>query len=64
MIGYDGDATEAIKKTAAQLNEFFDVYVADIEDPTADFDSMDFWEVYDTFAYNLKTVAEYKLQKI
>lgn len=64
VIGYDGDATEAIKKTAAQLNEFFDVYVADIEDPTADFDSMDFWEVYDTFAYNLKTVAEYKLQKI
>lgn len=64
VIGYDGDATEAIKKTASQLNEFFDVYIADIEDPTADFDSMDFWEVYDSFAYNLKTVAEYKLQKI
>lgn len=64
VIGYDGDATEAIKKNAAQLNEFFDVYVADIEDPTADFDSMDFWDVYDSFAYNLKTVAEYKLQKI
>lgn len=64
VIGYDGDATEAIKKTASQLNEFFDVYVADIEDPTADFDSMDFWEVYDTFAYNLKTMTEYKLQKI
>lgn len=64
VIGYDGDATEAIKKTASQLNEFFDVYIADIEDPTADFDSMDFWDVYDSFAYNLKTVAEYKLQKI
>lgn len=64
VIGYDGDATEAIKKTATQLNEFFDVYIADIEDPTADFDSMDFWDVYDSFAYNLKTVAEYKLQKI
>lgn len=64
IIGYDGDATEAIKKTASQLNEFFDVYIADIEDPTADFDSMDFWDVYDSFAYNLKTVAEYKLQKI
>lgn len=64
VIGYDGDATEAIKKTASQLNEFFDVYIADIEDPAADFDSMDFWDVYDSFAYNLKTVAEYKLQKI
>ena len=64
VLGYDGDAAESIKKTASQLNEFFDVYISDIEDPDADFDSMDFWEVYDAFAYNLKTVAEYKLQKI
>ena len=64
VIGYDGDATDAIKKTATQLNEYFDVYITDIEDSTADFDSMGFWEVYDSFAYNLKTVAEYKLQKI
>lgn len=64
VIGYDGDATEAIKKTAEQLRDYFDVYVADIEDPTADFDSMDFWDVYDVFAYGLKTATEYKLQKI
>lgn len=64
VIGYDGDATDTIKKTVTQLNEFFDVYIADIKDSTADFDSMDFWDVYDTFAYNLKSVAEYKLQKI
>lgn len=64
VIGYDGDAVEAIKKTAERLNQYFDVYVADIEDPTQDFDSMDFWDVYDTFAFNLKTATEYKLQKI
>lgn len=64
IIGYDGDATESIKKTASQLNEFFDVYIADIDDPSADFDSMDFWDIYDVFAFGLKSVAEYKLQKI
>lgn len=64
VIGYDGDAVSAIKKTGEQLNEYCDVYVADIEDPTQDFDSMDFWDVYDAFAYNLKTLTEYKLNKI
>lgn len=64
VVGYDGDATEAIKKASEQLKSYFDVYVADIEDPTADFDSMDFWDVYDVFAYGLKTATEYKLQKI
>lgn len=64
VIGYDGDAVAAIKKTGEQLNEYFDTYVADIEDPTQDFDSMDFWDVYDAFAYNLKTITEYKLNKI
>jgi DNA primase len=64
VLGYDGDASEAIKKTAEKLNEYFDVYIADIEDPDQDFDSMDFWQVYDTFAFNLKSVVEYKLNKI
>ena len=64
VIGYDGDAVEAIKRTGEQLNEFFDVYVADIQDPSQDFDSMDFWDIYDAFAYNLKTITEYKLNKI
>lgn len=64
VIGYDGDATEAIKKTGDQLNEYFDCYVADIEDSSQDFDSMDFWEIYDTFAFRLKTLTEYKLNKI
>lgn len=64
VIGYDGDAVDAIKKTGEQLNEYFDVYVADIEDPTQDFDSLDFWDIYDTFAFGLKTLTEYKLNKI
>lgn len=64
VIGYDGDAVEAIKNTAERLTPYFDVYVADIEDPTQDFDSMDFWNIYDVFAYGLKTATEYRLQKI
>lgn len=64
VIGYDGDAVEAIKKTGEQLNEYFDCYVADIENSSQDFDSMDFWEIYDTFAFGLKTLTEYKLNKI
>lgn len=64
IIGYDGDAVAAIQKTGDTLSEYFDCYVADIEDASQDFDSMDFWDVYDTFAYNLKTITEYKLNKI
>lgn len=64
VIGYDGDASEAIKRVIDQLNAYFDVYVTDIEDPTKDFDSMGFWEIYDAFDINLKTGTEYKLTKI
>lgn len=64
VIGYDGDAVASIKKTADQLNDFFDVYIADIQDPTQDFDSMDFWDIYDVISDNLKTPIEYKLNKI
>lgn len=64
VIGYDGDAVDAIKKTGERLNEYFDCYIADIEDSSQDFDSMDFWEIYDTFAFRLKTLTEYKLNKI
>ena len=64
VIGYDGDASEAIKKTSTQLNDYFDVYIADIENPSDDFDSMDFWDIFDTFSFRLKTPVEYKLNKI
>lgn len=64
VIGYDGDAAEAVKKTAEQLTEYFEILIADISDATQDFDSMDFWEIYDVFAGGLKTFVEYKLNKI
>lgn len=64
VIGYDGDAVDSIQKAGEMLNEYFDCYVADIVDSSQDFDSMDFWDIYDTFAYNLRTVTEYKLNKI
>lgn len=64
VVGYDGDAVETIKKVSDTLSEYFNVYIADVYNPEADFDSMDFWDVYDTFAYNLKTPVQYKLNKI
>jgi len=64
VIGYDGDAVAAINRTATQLNEYFDVLVAYIENPVDDFDSMDFWEIFDVFSDNLRTPNEYKLNVV
>jgi DNA primase len=61
VIGYDADATEAINRTAETLNSYFDTFIAHIDLPDADFDSMDFWEIYGVFSENLKTPTEYKL---
>lgn len=64
VIGYDGDAVEAINTAASQLNEYFETFIAYINDPKADFDSMDFWGIYDVFSLNLKTPIEYKLNTV
>lgn len=64
VIGYDGDAVDAINKAAGILNEYFDVYIAYISDGDADFDSMDFWEIFDVFSTQLMTPREYKLNVI
>lgn len=64
ILGYDGDATEAIKKTSSTLNEFFNVFIADIQSATKDWEDLDFWEIYDIFSVGLKTPIEYKLTKI
>ena len=65
VIGYDGDAVESIKRTSVKLSAYFNhVYIADIPDPTQDFDSMDFWDIYDVFSVGLMTPTEYQLQKI
>lgn len=64
VIGYDGDALAAINTAAAMLNEYFDCYIAFIEDPEADFDSMDFWDIYDVFSERLMTPREFKLNLV
>ncbi len=64
IIGYDGDAVGSINAAAQKLNEYFDTYIAFIEDPTQDFDSMDFWDIYDVFSTNLKTPIEYGLNVV
>jgi DNA primase len=64
IVGFDGDAVKAINSAAGQLNEYFDTFITYIDTPDADFDSLDFWEIYDVFSKNLKTPTEYKLNTI
>ena len=65
VVGYDSDATASISKAAENLSEYFDVYIAQIlTDDGKDWDEMDFWEIYDSFTYNLKTPAEFKLNTL
>lgn len=64
IIGYDSDATDAIHKAANQLTEYFDVYIAHIDSDGKDWDEMPFWDIYDTFAYNLQTPVEFKLNTL
>lgn len=63
VLAYDGDAVEAIKNTSQQLKSYFDTYIADIEGDK-DFDEMNYQEIYNTFAYGLRTPIEYALNKI
>jgi len=63
VLAYDGDAVEANRNTAQQLKPYFDTYIADI-DGSLDFDEMDRDQIYDTFAYRIKTPIEYSLNKI
>lgn len=64
VIGYDGDAVDAIKKTSDNLNQYFEVFVADIPDAEKDWGDLDFWEIYDIFSEGLMTPIQYKLTKI
>ena len=64
VVGYDGDAVDATKKTAEELSRYFEVLVADIPDPTKDWEDLSPHEIYDIFAYRLKTPVEYKINKI
>ena len=64
VVGYDGDAVDAIKRTAERLKPYFEVFIADIADAGKDWDEMSGRETYGTFAYRLLTPIEYKLKKI
>lgn len=64
IIGYDGDAVEAIKKTAAELSRWFDVRVADIADPAKDWEDLSVEEVKEIFSERLLSPFEYKLWKV
>ena len=64
VVGYDGDAVEAIKRTAERLRAYFEVFIADIADAGKDWDGMDDGETYRTFAYRLLAPIEYKLKKV
>lgn len=64
VVGYDGDAVEAVKKTAAELSEWFEVLVADIPDPAKDWEDLTREEIYDIFANRLYTPSEYRLMKV
>lgn len=62
VIGYDNDAKDTTSKIAMELEQFFDVLVADIPDGVGkDWDEMDVEDIYDVFAFNLKTVREFNL---
>lgn len=62
VIGYDNDAKETTSRVAAELEKYFDVLIADIPDGVGkDWDEMDIEDIYDVFAYNLKTIREFNL---
>ena len=64
VIGYDGDAVEAVKRTAERLKPYFEVFIADIADAGKDWDEMSEMEIYGTFSCRLMTPIEYKLKKV
>lgn len=64
VLGYDGDAVEAIKGCASELTRYFDVFVADIPDPEKDWQDLTSMEIFEIFSVRLKTFLEYKLTKI
>lgn len=64
VIGYDGDAVEAIKKTASELSPYFEVFIADIIDSEKDWEDLSYEQIYNVFSYGLKTPLEYKINKL
>nr|DAE12594.1 MAG TPA: DNA primase, catalytic core [Siphoviridae sp. ctOCb13] len=62
VIGYDNDAKETTSRIGMELEKYFDVLIADIPDGVGkDWDEMDVEDIYDVFAFNLKTIREFNL---
>lgn len=62
VIGYDNDAKETTSRIAMELEKYFDVLIADIPDGVGkDWDEMDVEDIYDVFAFGLKTIREFNL---
>lgn len=64
VIGYDGDAVEAIKKAVEKLNKYFSIFIADIPDAQKDWEDLNFEEIYTILSNRLRTPVEYKLLKV
>lgn len=64
VVGYDGDAVEAVKKTATELSEWFEVRVADIPDPAKDWEDLTKQEIDGIISDRLYTPTEYRLRKV
>lgn len=64
VVGYDGDAVEAIKRTADRLKAYFKVFIADIPHADRDWEDLTGEEVCGIFSCRLKTPLEYSLNKV
>lgn len=64
VLGFDGDAVSAIKQTATELSEYFEVFITDIADPSKDWQDLTYTEVFEIFSERLRTPLEYKLSKL
>lgn len=64
VLGFDGDAVSAIKQTATELSQYFDVFIADIADPSKDWQDLTYAEIFEIFSERLRSPLEYKLSKL
>lgn len=63
VLGYDADAKETSGHIAMQLDNYFDVTIADLDIANGkDWDEMDEMSIYNVFANGLKTVREFNLE--
>jgi DNA primase len=63
-VAYDGDAVEAIKKTATELQPYFRVKIAAIDDPEKDWEDLPEAETRWIFEKKLINPLDYRISKI